>query len=655
MIKEDLIELRNRVLSYKNIPEEEKRRVLTAIDNGQEYGFNTGYASIDRPWLSSYRKGADVYSENFPLNQTVWNATESLLQKYSDVNFIEYFGRNISRETFAKYVEMWARTFRALGVKKNELVPIYAPAIPEAFAMFFALNSIGAIPYYQKIAISNKALEEETIGAKVAVVFDGLWKNVSNVFSKDRFKNVIVLSAADSMMFPLKQITSMKSYFDNKKSDCKIPDSPKYIWANKAKKISNYFTGDYKTPYEPEQTAIITTSSGTTSHVVKGIMDTNEGILASLACTINADTGYIKGKRTLTCFPPTASTSINCLQLLPTFTGGTIIFDPRVDINQWYNQLFKYKPDITISTGSVWEKYIQDLLAKEKKTGKKADLSWQDYFVMGGSGTTPDILNNMNTIIRDRGAKRDFQVGYGFSEVFGVLSVAKYNGNYKESENNKPVIGVGIPLPGYNVGLFDENGNELKYGSGNRGELWIKAPSNMQGYFNKKELTNNTVVDGWIHSGDLCEIGPDGTIYVYGRLKNHFMLNNKKEFLFDISNSIRDSFNLHDAMLEKKVLDDGTISLNLYFVQKEETCIDSSELIRNIDAFLEERNIVIDGYKEFQHSLPIDPTTLKPRTKDADGFIKYKMGEKYLVSYDMCELDKYIKNENKVKEIILKK
>lgn len=608
----------------------------------------TGYASIDQPWLKQYKNYNAESDSNYIKNQTVWDVAEKLLEKYSYVNFIEYFGRDISRETFASYVEMWARTFRALGVEPGDMIPIYTPATPEAFAMFFAAVAIGATPYYQKIAITKEALEQETRGAKIAVVFDGLWANVKDVYSEDRFKNVIVISAADSMMFPLKQVMKMKAYFERRKDINRIPKTPKYIWTDDAKKMADYYTGDYKVPFEPGRIAAITTSSGTTSNKVKGIMDTNEGILASLACTINAETGYTEGKRTYTCFPPTASTSLNCLQLLPTFTGGTIIFDPRVDADKWYERVKKQKPDITITTGPVWEKFVTDLLEHEKKTGKVDDLSWIDYFIMGGAGTNPEILNNLNSVIRTRGAQRDFQVGYGFSEVFGVLSVAKYNGDYKESENTRPVISVGIPLPGYTVGIFDENGKELPYGQGYRGELWIKAPSNMEGYFGKEDITNATIIDGWIHSGDLCEQDSDGNIYFYGRMKNNINVDNNRVYLFDVANDIRKKFKLHDLFIEKKKLTDGTESLVVYYVQNDNDAIDSNELMSLIDEYTSSINIKIDGYKEFSGALPIDPTTLKPRNKDLDGFRKCKDGAIYDVSYIETSLDTYLKNEVEV-------
>ena len=607
----------------------------------------TGLSSIDKPWLKQYNHYSG--EGKFITDRTVWDVTEELLKKYSNINFIEYFGRNISREDFASYVETWARTLRALGVQPGDLVPLYVPATPESYAMLFACNAIGAIPYYQKLAITKSALEKETQGAKIAVVFDGLWKNVKDVFSQDRFEHVIVTTAADSMMFPLKQLMSMKSYFEHKKNNTGLPNDPKYIWAREAKKIANYYTGDYKVPFAPNRIAAITTSSGTTSNAVKGIMDTNEGMLASLQCTIDAETGYTVGKRTYTCFPPTASTSINCLQLLPTFTGGTIIFDPRVDVAEWYKRIMAAKPDITISTGPVWERFVQDLLAEEKRTGKVQDLTWADYFIMGGAGTTPEILNYSNSVMREHGAQHDFQVGYGFSEVFGVLSVCKYEGKYKESDNHRPVIGVGIPLPGYLVGIFDENGKELPYGCGQRGELWIKAPSNMEGYFGQEEVTKATIVDGWIHSGDLCEIDEDGNIFFYGRLKNHIIINDKKEYLFDIANDIRRSFKLHDLMLEKKKMSDGTDSLVLYFVQNEDTRREARELELAIDEFVTKYNIKIDGYREFETSLPIDPTTLKPKNKYTDGFKKYKDGKVYEVSYQEESLDIYSKSEDEVK------
>ena len=81
---------------------------------------------------------------------------------------------------------------------------------------------------------------------------------------------------------------------------------------------------------------------------------------------------------------------------------------------------------------------------------------------------------------------------------------------------------------------------------------------------------------------------------------------------------------------------------------------DSKELILNIDQYLSKKNITIDGYKEFENSLPIDPTTLKPKSRDKEGFIKYINNEKYDVSYTEISSDIYQKNEILHNKIITK-
>ena len=591
----------------------------------------TGYASIDQPWMDYYNENSST-TINGNYNQTVWKAVEKSLNEHSQIPLIEYFGKKASREEFANYVISWAKTLKMLDVSEGDLVPLYTLASPDSLAIFLAANAIGAVPYFQKLSITKKALEEETDNAKIAIVFDNLWPIVKDVFDQDRFQHVIFLSPTNSMLFQSEQNHAQN---DEKNSTSKLP---KYLNADQALELSKHYYGKYESDYSPNRIAVITTSSGTTSHNVKGIMDTNEGVLASLDSYISADNGYGEGKRILTCFPPAASTSLNTLQLIPVLTGGTIIFDPRVDVNLWYSQVTEYKPNITVSTGPVWEKFAKDLL-EDEKSGKKIDMSWAETFILGGAGTTPDILGFINNVFIDHGAKKGAEVGYGLSEVFGPLTLTKVVAKSPIADD-RPTLSTGLPLPGYMVGIFDEDGQELPYGKGYRGELWIKSKANMHGYFGKEELSKEIIVDDWIHSGDLCEIDELGNVYCYGRIKNTIKIDNSNYFLFDIDNDIRERFKLHDSLIERKTLDNGETALNLYFVQ-EDSRRDSQELIEEIDSYLADKNIQINGYKEFNDSLPIDPSTLKPKNKDTDGFIKYVDGEAYDVSYDEVELDVY--------------
>ena len=605
---------------------------------------STGYASIDKPWLEQY-DAMDLQEEIVFNGRTLWDVTEEILHKYWEIPLIEYLGNVISREEFYNNVIQWAKALRLLGVKEGDVVPLYIPCIPESYTLFFAINAIGATPYYLKIDIAKSALERETKDCRVAVVFDDLWPNVRETFKGDRFEHIIVTSVTDSMKFPLNKLIKLRRLIE-KKTDESIPKTEKYIRPRDIPEIARqYKETTYKAEYNPNHIAVVTASSGTTSHNVKGIMDTNDGILNALRCALISEPGMGKGDRLFTCFPLLASTSLNCEHLLPTFTGGTIIMDPRADASLWYSQLMKAKPDAALTTGPVWELFTQQILDNEKTKGVKHDLSWADYFILGAAPTTPEILEWMNEVLQSRGAKREIKVGYGLSEAFGVLAVNRYRvelgEEIKKIAKEKGANCVGIPLREYTVGAFDDNGEELPYGKGLRGELWFKTPANMHGYYNQPELTSRTIVDGWIHSGDLCEIDEKGNIFIYGRIENHVMADNKKVYIFDIANDLRKEFSLHDVLVEKKKLSDDNYALNVYFAQNETKKASFDTIIKSMDEFLEERKIIISGYKEFQESLPIDPATIKHRTKDTEGFTKCIDNQLYSVSYEEVDIDIY--------------
>ena len=151
-------------------------------------------------------------------------------------------------------------------------------------------------------------------------------------------------------------------------------------------------------------------------------MDSNESVLANIIATSISRPNYIEGKKVLASTPPTASTSLNCLFLLPLYKNMTVILDPRVGEKLYTEQLFKYKPSITIITGSYLEAFFREV-ENQLKSGKDVDLSFADFYTIGGSGTTPERLAKMNALMQQCGAHSKVVVGYGASEFFGVISI----------------------------------------------------------------------------------------------------------------------------------------------------------------------------------------------------------------------------------------
>lgn len=610
--------------------------------------------SEEKAWLKNYKKNAFNLANQIPENMTIWDVLEKKLIEYVDYPVIEYFKKEITRPDFIENVYIWARTFRAMGVEEDEVVPIYGPFFPDICAMTFALNMIGATAYFLKLAISKEALIEETINSKIVVVYDGMWENVKEVFSDDRFKKVLVATASDAMVTPKKEIVSILNYFSSLKDKSVIPKNSKYIWLDDAKKIANYYTGNVKVPFKKNRNAFINSSSGTTiGGLTKGTIATNESAIAQLLQGYHADVLYHEGDRCLTDFPPTASTALNCLFLLPIYHGMTLINDPRVSEKTVYQMMMKYKPQVTIKTGSFWESFFREV-EKEIARGKTPDLSYLKMPIMGGEGAIPEDFYYWNELLLKCGSPVPIFSGCGLSETFSVSSVEKYGMEKSIYDDKYPVISVGIPYPGVTVGVFDENGNELGYHK--RGELWIKSKTLMKGYYLKPELTAKTIdKEGWLHTGDLYHIEEDGRLRIWGRLTDKVKTNDEKEvLLFDVVNKIRENKNIKYCIVNAHPLEDNTNALVAHIIFTPDFNGDKLEVIKEIDDNLPD-GIEISGYKEHFITFDASKTTAK---KDRNSLMDHlegyiKPSEKEILSLSMLKdelTDKYILNYNQLEK-----
>ena len=639
-LREDLKE----AVERKDIKKiEEIKRLLNLSDDYNKYFENgmTGFPSLDKPWLKYYGHEAEEKVNNIPPNKTIWDVIEEKLIEYYDIPALEYFGKVFSRQEFIDLCYTWARTFRAMGVEKDEIVPVYGPFVPDICAMIFGLNMIGACPYFLKLAISPQALAEETQDSKVAVVFDGMWANVAHEFSKEKFKNIIVATSTSDMPSPKKQIISFLNKLQSKKSKSKIPDEKKYIWADRAKEFSDYYSGSVKVPFESGRKAIITSSSGTTiGGIVKGVVATNESVLTQVYSTTYSDILYKPGFRTLNHFPPTASTSLNALFLVGLLNGATLLIDPRVSEKDFYNQLVVLKPNICINTGSLWATFF-NRISNEMNKGKKFDFSYAKGWMIGGEGTSSKKMEQWDKIMEKCGGGYIYG-GYGLSETFSGVSYDRVD---MEPNFSKPMINSGLIQAGMIAGIFSVEGKELSYNQ--RGELRVKTKATMKEYYNKPELTQKTVVDGWVKTGDLVEIDDKGFLFVWGRMSDSIKLyNGDNLYLFDIANKIKENDFIDDAIVLVMPTDENENNLVAHIVWAKDASKDDKKnyieiMNKQLCEFLP-IGIKISAYSEHDIMLPYSPTTLK---KDKNKMSKQMTGYLQVIDGQMNSIE-YVLNEN---------
>lgn len=583
----------------------------------------TGYPSIDKPWLKYYKEGAEERALNIPKNKTVWDVIEEKLYEHIDIPAIEYFGRVISRKDFIDLVYTWARVFKAMGIKEDEIVAYYGPFLPDIGAIAFALNMIGACSYFLKLAISPEALAEETAECKIAIVFEDMWQNVSCEFSKDRFEKVIIINAFDGMSGAKKQVASLISKLKSKSP--KHPRGEKYLSVNEAKAFAKTYNGEVKAPFVPDRPAFITSSSGTTvGGVVKGVIATNESVLSQLFSIIYSDSKYIPGYKSLNHFPPTAATSLNTLFFIPMICGVTAILDPRVSNEDFYNQLVNQKPNVSINTASMWELFF-NRIENELRNGKEHNFSYARFWMVGGEGATTKQMQKWKNIMKECSAE-DIYSGYGLSETFSGIC---FEDRGKTGNPNMLIASSGLIQAGMIAGVFDNNGRELQYNQ--RGELRVKTKAAMKGYYNKPELTAETKVDGWIHTGDLAEIDENGFIYIWGRIKDTVEDNQgNKLYLFDIANKIKEKEYIDDAIVLPMGTNEDKVSLVAHIVWDGNPTEDEQKTyFEELNALMKEylpSTFEMTAYSVHEVMLPYSPTTLKKDknrlSKQTDGYIQ---------------------------------
>lgn len=316
------------------------------------------------------------------------------------------------------------------------------------------------------------------------------------------------------------------------------------------------------------------------------------------------------------------------------YRGMTLINDPRVSVEGFYKQMTNARPNVALTTGSLWEEFFRNV-QKDLEKGKKVDLSYVKMWIIGGEGTNPEYFNKWKEIMKECNSEFPLLSGYGMSELFSVLSVETVSSSIDTTKKNKEVISVGIPYPGTNIKIVDKNGKELKYNE--LGELLVNSPTAMKGYYKKQELSDKVLADGWVHTGDIFSVDENGILYFYGRADDKVKISDKIEIqLFDIANIIRKDKNINDVFVNAMPLSDGTYSLVAHIIFNEK-----------LNEFLPP-NVVIDGYKEQLISFKCSPTTVKKDRKalmkELDGYIKVTEDGIYQLTFEPTDKETLIKN-----------
>ncbi len=453
------------------------------------------------PWLDHYPDNVDWHT---PLEgHALFELLDDAVAKFPDNVAVRFMGRAFTYREIDALTKKFTAGLKEQGVKRGVKVGICLPNCPQAIIAYFGILRTGATvvnysPLYSKSELGHKI---EDSGTEVMVTLDlkMILPKVQENLGKT-LKRIIVCSLADVLPMAKKF-----AFLLLKRGElAAIPQDEKHILWEDA--ISYPPLEETPTIHPEEDIAVLQYTGGTTG-TPKGV------ILTHANCTINAtqcrlwfadaEEGQEKFIGILPLFHVFAMTTIMNFGIS---IGAEIILHPKFELKNVLTDIDKYK--ITVMPG------VSTLFSAINNCNSlnKYDLTSMKYCISGG-GPLPEAV------------KTEFEAltgcslveGYGLSESSPVVTCNPLTGENRTGS-------IGLPLPGTVLEIINKEDRVTPMAIGEEGEICIRGPQVMQGYWQQLEATNDVLrktEDGELrlHTGDVGIMSEDGYFTIVDRMK----------------------------------------------------------------------------------------------------------------------------------------
>lgn len=449
-----------------------------------------------RPWLEHYPEGisVDITYDEKPLYQYLLDSGE----QHKKMKALYFQGKEMNYGELVSETKKMAEYLQQTGLKKGDRVAIMLPNCPQAVIMYYAAMLAGGIVVQVNPLYTERELQYQLVdsGSTYIVCLDILFPRVSKVKAETDLKHVIVTKIAEYLPFPKNLIYPFIQKRQYKISVKVTPTEDTHVW----KSIIHHGNENYQ-PIDVDPTkdlALLQYTGGTTGKP-KGVMLTHYNLVSNVQmCSawmykLEKNTETILG--VLPFFHVYGMTTVMNLSIM---IGANIILLPKFDAKEVLKTIDKLKPTVFPGAPTI---YIGLLNHPDIN---KYDLSSVKACISGSAALPLEVQQQFEEVTSGRLVE-----GYGLTETSPVTHA---NFIWDKRINGS----IGVPWPNTDskivkIGTLEE----LKIGE--VGEIAVRGPQVMKGYWNNEEATKRTLLDEWILTGDLGYMDEDGYFYVVDR------------------------------------------------------------------------------------------------------------------------------------------
>lgn len=483
--------------------------------------------SMSFAWYKKYPKGIP---HEIDVNQysSIVEVIDEAVRKYSKKRSFTNMGESLTFEQIAKYSDDFASFFQnELNLKKGDRIAIQMPnALQYPIVLFGALKA-GLIVVNTNPLYTTKEMEHQfkDAGIKAIVILANFASSLEKILPNFPHLNIVVTELGD-MFKPVKKllVNTVVKHVKKMVPPYSLPGAYTFKDALTigAKKKFN------KVEIKADDVAFLQYTGGTTG-VSKGAILTNKNIIANMLQAKEWMSPLLRdGEEVIITALPLYhifSLTVNCLILMQKGGENILITNPK-DIPNFIKELKKTK--FTVITGV--NTLFNALMNHPQFT--QIDFKNVKLAVAGAMALQSAVAERWKKLTGTTVIE-----GYGLTEASPIVCCNPVGGG--------DVVGtIGLPVPSTIVKLLDDDGNEVK--EGEPGELCVKGPQVMQGYWNRPDETAKVIKNGWLHTGDIATMDNDGFFKIVDRKKDMILVSGFNVY----PNEIEDVVATHPGVLE---------------------------------------------------------------------------------------------------------
>lgn len=452
--------------------------------------------SNKKPWFQHYPSDIPetINYDEKPLHQFLIESAERIPEKKA----LNFLGKEMTFKEVLQQAQKLANYLQSLGLKKGDRVASMLPNSPQAVITYYGAMMAGGTVVQVNPLFTERELsyQMQNSGAKYIICLDILLPRVSAIKEETDLEHVLVTRIADYLPFPKNLIYP---FIQKRQYNLVVKVEESEHVHDFKNVIANTSENYEKVEIDATKDLALLQYTGGTTGKPKGVMLTHYNLVANVQMATawiskaEQDKEVVLG--VLPFFHVYGMTTVMNLSIM---YGAKMILLPKFEAGEVLKTIQKHKPTLFPGAPTI---YIGLLNHPDIH---KYNLSSIKACISGSASLPLEVQEQFESITKGKLVE-----GYGLTETSPVTHANPIWGRRVHGS-------IGLPWPDTDAKIVKEGTNE-ELPIGEVGEIVVKGPQVMKGYWNNEEATNEVLTDGWLHTGDMGKMDEDGYFYVVDR------------------------------------------------------------------------------------------------------------------------------------------